>query len=370
MRVLAVTESNDRPEVELYRRLAAAGHAVFVAHRPDWPAGDHFADTAVVALPLAVRHRLDFGAARALASLIRTHTPDVVYATTNRTLAVALAATRRLPEPAVVGYRGTTGHLSRWDPAAWMTYLHPRLDGIVCVSQAVERYLRRFHPHARTRTIYKGHDVAWYAYAARPARSEFGIPDGAFVVGFTGSLRPVKGIDVLLKAFARLPLSRDIHALLVGDVVDKRLAALAAAPALADRVHMTGYRTDAAAIAGICDAFVMPSIAREGLPRAVIEAMAQGVPPIVTRVGGLPELVQDGDCGIVIAPSDPGALADAILALAGSAETRHRLGDAARRRIRDQFAIDATVTELLAFFSELSACGRITPEHRPDTPSA
>jgi glycosyltransferase involved in cell wall biosynthesis len=303
---------------------------------------------------MRVRHRLDLWAARELRRLLLAFEPQVLYAPRNSTLSIALIASRGLAAK-VVGYRGTIGHLSRWDPASQLTYFHPRVDRIVCVSEAVRRYLLGLNlAPGKLVTIYKGHDVAWYDAPGRASLDLPGLPAGAFVAGFTGSIRPVKGVDVLLRAMRLLDPGRNIHLLLVGDVRDRAITRLAADPAIRGRVHLTGFRRDAARLAGACDAFVMPSVEREGLPRAVIEAMAQRVAPIVTRVGGMPELVVDGECGLVVPPRDPSALADAISALAADRPRCRALGERARRRITEAFHIDTTISKMSALFRELA----------------
>ncbi len=308
--------------------------------------------------PLNIRHRLDLLSARALRKLYHSLQPDVVYAPKNDGLAVSLLAAHAR-RPAVVGYRGTIGHISRLDPAAWLTYLNPRCQRIVCVSEAVRDYLLSCRiPAPRLVTVYKGHDPAWYTTLPKPTRAELGLPTDAFLLGFTGRIRPVKGGDVLLEALRRVPSELNVHLVMVGDIVDPRVRRLAEAPVLRDRVHRLGYRTDAAAIAGLFDVFAMPSVEREGFPRAVIEAMAQGVPPIVSRVGGMPELVRDDESGLTVPPRDPAALAEAIAALAADPERRRRLGAGARRRIATTFHIDHTIARLDTLFQE-AAMGRV-----------
>jgi glycosyltransferase involved in cell wall biosynthesis len=302
----------------------------------------------------AFRSRVDLPSIRRLRERIRSGRYDILHAFSNRALANTLIASRRVRPRRIVAYRGTSGHLSRLDPASWLTYLNPGVDRIACVSDAVRQYLEsRGVPPRRLRTIYKGHDVAWYRPAPRGALREFGVPDEAFVLGFAGNMRPVKGVDVLLRAALALPPSRPVHLLLMGEVRDRRVEQLARAPGLRDRVHLAGHRPDAASLSGACDAVVMPSIAREGLPRAVIEAMAQGVAPIVSAVGGMPELVVDGECGLVVPPSDPAALADAIVRLARDPGLRRRYGRAARQRIVEHFNIDKTVAETAALYESL-----------------
>jgi glycosyltransferase involved in cell wall biosynthesis len=101
------------------------------------------------------------------------------------------------------------------------------------------------------------------------------------------------------------------------------------------------------------DAFVLPSVKREGLARSLIEAMAYAIAPIVTDCGGSPELVVNGVSGLVVPVRDPRALANAILQLYTDAKLRVRLGNAARERIRKDFRIEDTIAQTLALYRSL-----------------
>jgi glycosyltransferase involved in cell wall biosynthesis len=354
MHLLAITETNDRSEIELYRTLASKGHKVDLICAPHWKGEAPLIEGGVRVVKLPIRHRLDGVAIGEIKRLIHSSSPDVIYAPINRALSVSLMATRKHKHTAVIGYRGTTGHLSRWDPASWLTYFHPRLKHIVCVSEAVRQYLlgKRI-PANRLQTIYKGHRVEWYDDIEPVDLTEFGIPQNAFVIGFTGNIRPVKGIDVLLRSLPLLPPELNIHALLVGEVRDEGIKTMASTLGVGDRAHFVGYHHNAPALAGACDAFVMPSVEREGLPRAVIEAMAQRIPAIVSNVGGLPELVENGVSGIVTPPRDPQALANAIVTMASNAEKRKAMGIAARERIATTFNVDSTIHNIEALFQSV-----------------
>ena len=300
-----------------------------------------------------VKHRLDFISAALVRQRIKEGRVNVIYAPRNSTLAVSLMAAKGL-DVRVAGYRGTTGHLNRWDPASWFTYLNPRVSRIICVSNAVRNYLLSFGlPESRLVTIYKGHNPEWYE-AEQPSLDDLGIPPDAFVVGFTGNIRPVKGIDILIQAVSHIPRDRNVHFLLVGEVRDRRVKALSRDPELNKVLHFTGFRKDATALMRACQAYVMPSIEREGLPRGVVEAMCQSIPPIVTNVGGMPELVEDAVSGLVVPPRKPGALAVAILSLKHDEEFRASLGTAARSRIENHFHIDQTITQMSDLFRELA----------------
>lgn len=351
MRALLIAENLDRPETHLLRGLAGRGVRVRLLAPPTAGAAERLADAGVETHPVRLNGRIDPLGIRTIREQARRFRPDVVHCLrSNRPVANALLALRRSPVP-IVCYRGTLGNLGRWDPGSRLTYLSRRLDRIICVSDAVREDLARLIPRDRLITIYKGHDPAWYPHGKRDL-TEFGIPAGAFVVGCTANFRPLKGADVLIASLAHLATARPVHLLLVGEVRDPHLARLAARPPARGAVHLAGFRADAAALSGACDLFAMPSLRREGLPRAVIEAMAQSVPAVVSRVGGLPELVADGETGFVVPPGDPAALARAIAALADDPARTRALGAAARRRIETVFGVQAMIDRTLALYQD------------------
>jgi glycosyltransferase involved in cell wall biosynthesis len=278
---------------------------------------------------------------------------DLLHAFNNHTVGCAVNAAigHRVR---VVCFRGYMGHAGRLNPSAWVTYFHPCLSRIICASTAVERYfLGVGMAKEKLITIYKGHDVDWYRYE-RADLTEFGIPKGAFVVGFCGRARPRQGVNVLIDAASRIPAGRDIHFLIVGPLdEDSRVADDVRRLGVEGRVHLAGFRDDAPRLTGSCDVFALPSLDREGFPRAVVEAMAQGVPAIVSDVGGMPELVDHGGSGLVVPQADARALADAILALESDATRRVEMGRRARERIVSVFPIERTVRETAGLYEQL-----------------
>jgi glycosyltransferase involved in cell wall biosynthesis len=122
------------------------------------------------------------------------------------------------------------------------------------------------------------------------------------------------------------------------------LAAEAEALGIRDRIHLLGYRDDVKEWLGAMDVFTMPSLS-EGLPLSLLEAMAAGVPPVVTRVGGMPEVVRDGESGFIVPPGDGAALADRISFLLGNPPLASKMGTAARDCILDRFTVDRMAAE-------------------------
>jgi glycosyltransferase involved in cell wall biosynthesis len=234
-----------------------------------------------------------------------------------------------------------------------MTFLHPRLERIICVSDAVRTSLCAVGIAAhKLQRIYKGHDPAWYCAVAPVALSEFSIPPGAFVVCCVANMRELKGVDTLIEAFASIPADLPIHLLLVGEVRDPNVRERAARVD-AHRIHFAGYRADASAIVSSATLNVLLSRRREGLPKGIIEGMAQSVPAIVSAVGGMPELVRDGIDGVVVAPERPEAVAKAILRFFHDEPFLMRARTAARERIERDFHISATIEQTAAVYQEL-----------------
>jgi glycosyltransferase involved in cell wall biosynthesis len=241
---------------------------------------------------------------------------------------------------------------------SWMRYLNPRIDRIVCVCDAIRRHFLEMKPAflrmpaERPVTIYKGHNLEWYT--ATPADlTEYGIPDGAFVIGCAANYRPRKGIDYLVDAIGLLPRDIPAHLLLYGFMDDKKLTRRIDSSPARDRIHRVGFVKNAPELSAACDVFCMPSTKREGLARAVIEAMAYRVPPVVTDAGGNPELVVDGESGIVVPPRNARAIAAAIETLYRDEELRLRMGEAARERIGVAFRNEDTVRNTIALYEEL-----------------
>jgi glycosyltransferase involved in cell wall biosynthesis len=208
-------------------------------------------------------------------------------------------------------------------------------------------------PEHRLTTIYKGHDISWYDEVPQADSVDFGAPKDAFVVGFIGNMRPVKGITVLLESLHHIPEQIPIYVVCIGRVEDRQIHRLIRDPRIGPRAHLAGFVPRASLLAKHFDCMVMPSIEREGLPRAVIEAMAQEVPVVVSDAGGMPELVQDGHSGLVVPARDPHALARALVALYEDPARRRSLGKNGRTRIKESFNIQTTITEYIGLFERL-----------------
>jgi glycosyltransferase involved in cell wall biosynthesis len=368
LRVLCITESGDRPTIASFIGMHRAGIAITVVCPENHPNHGVLVDAGVPVIDIRTRRNFDRDAIAALRAELVRGRYDILHTFNNKALSNALRACKGLPVK-VVAYRGIVGNVSFLDPVSWVRYLNPRIDRIVCVAEAIRQFFLSMKPRflrmpdKRPVTIHKGHSLDWYT--AAPANLEVvGIPAGAFTVTCVANYRPRKGVELLVDALAMLPDDIPAHLLLVGHMDDKRLSKHIAQSPVASRIHRAGFREDAPSLTAASDVFCLPSTKREGLARAIIEAMAYGVAPVVTDCGGSPELVVDGQSGLVVPVRDAGALAEAIERLYRNPDLRQRLGKAARERIATDFHVEQTIRKTIELYESIA-----TPQDGTHDPS-
>ena len=231
-------------------------------------------------------------------------------------------------------------------------------DRIICVSQQVADFAAQEIglPPAKLTVIRNGIDMAQFADLPdqQTARAVFGLPKQGKIVAAIGRPRPVKGFSYLLEAFAQIAANQpDLYLLFVGDGPDKRpLQTAAQQLPIADRVIFLGDQQEIPRLLAALDMLVLPSL-WEGLPNVVLEAMAAGLPVVATAVGGTPELVVEGETGLLVPPRDPAALAQAILTLLNDPELARRLGKNGRYRATTQFTIQQMVQQTENLYQQL-----------------
>lgn len=196
--------------------------------------------------------------------------------------------------------------------------------------------------------------IADGARAGRQAvRAELGLDDDVPLILSLGRLSPEKGQDTALDAFAALDRP-DARLLLVGDGASREaLEARCARRDLGGRVVFAGWRDDPWACLGAADVFLLPSRS-EGLPLALLEAMAAGIPAVATRVGAVGEVLEDGACGLVIDPDDPASLATALREVLSDPDAAKARADRAARRVRDTYSVAAQARRLEALYASLA----------------
>ncbi len=316
-----------RVAIELHRR----GHDVrMLALLGGGPLAADLADAGVPTFVAGLERQHRGSAARAVLRLgaayrfLLAGRPDVVHARLTTAALFTVPVARLAGVPVTV-----TNRVGAWPPPSLRRPLHWRLNAltnrctsrVLAGSEALAEVAARAEgvPATRLRVVANGVDLAGVRAAPEVQ------PPTAMVVA---NLRPVKGHADLIAALAQMDDPPMTH--LVGDGPERHaLEAQVAAAGLAGRIVFEGSVQNGAARFGDAQLAVLPSHS-EGTPNAVLEAMAAGLPTVATAVGGVPELIVDGETGILVPPRDPEALAAAIERLAADPSLRTRMGVAAR----------------------------------------
>ena len=186
-------------------------------------------------------------------------------------------------------------------------------------------------------------------------RVELGIPSDRLVVGTVATLQNKKGHRVLLDAVAKTPGLEAIWLMLVGDGPERAsLQAHAAALGIANRVTFCGTRRDLGNLLPAMDVFALPSL-WEGLPLALILAMGASRPVVATNLAGIPEVVTDGQTGLLVEPGNVSEIGAALARVCRDDALRAELGARARAAVRDRFGADAYGAAVIGIYEEFLA---------------
>ena len=274
---------------------------------------------------------------------------------------IGFLATRLWRRPLVLTVRGSDIHLLE---KGMVRRLHQKIYGwmdmVVAVSEDIGRKLEEAGVERRKiRVVYNGVDERFQPGEGRAAREQLGLPQDRFILLFVGLLVPVKGIDVLLEAMQRVDDPR-LLCVLVGDGELRRdLQWQAEDGGLGEQVIFAGRQPSQEIPVWMqaADLLILPSRS-EGRPNVVLEAQACGLPVIATRVGGTPELICDGENGLLVESGDPDGLARGIGELMDDPERRQQLGQAGRYTIlQDGLTWDTCANRMQDVYREALARG-------------
>ena len=306
---------------------------------------------------------------RRLRKLFRLLRPDVVHTHQIGALCYAGQAARKAGVPVVVHTEHGKNYASR-RRTRWLGRLAGRYaQRFFCVSRDIAEELRACRIVGKTKIAVapNGIDIGKFRDpAARiETRRELGIPPSAPLIGAIGRLTEIKRYDLLIRAFARLKLrSTDARLLLVGDGPERReLERLAAELLPPDCVHFVGYQSAPERFLPAMDVLAMSSRS-EGMPLAVLEAWAAGVPVVASRVGGIPELVADERTGLLTEFGDVDGLAEALERLLSDRVLANRIRRAAGNRVETQYSLGQMAANYQRAYEELlvgSAASDVPP---------
>jgi len=233
----------------------------------------------------------------------------------------------------------------------WLSHF---VDASLAVSEDLRRRLSEEVgiPREAVTLVYNGVDCGLFRPGGRAAaRQRLGVSPVTTVVGAVGRLVPVKSYDILLKAAGRLPPGTEVW--LVGDgELRLQLELLARDRLPPGSVRFLGHRDDLPEVLPAFDVFVLPSLT-EGVSNTLLEAMACGLPPVVSRVGGNTEIVREGATGLAFPPGDEQELARLLVRLCQDVEERKALGKRALDHVRCHFSLETMVARYDRVYTEV-----------------
>jgi glycosyltransferase involved in cell wall biosynthesis len=318
----------------------------------------------VPSLGREARPRRDLAALIELVRLFRRTRPAIVHTHTSKAGFLGRLAARLCRVPAVI--HQPHGHIfyAYWGP--WRTGVYLALERLAArwndrlvtltdrgAAEHLERGIGRAGQYFTIPSGVPTDRIRAEAPSRADARRALGLDPAAFVVTGVGRLVPVKGFDLLVDALPALVAAvPETHIVLVGDGPERAaLARRAAASGFSERLHLLGVRTDVGRCLPATDVLAAPS-RNEGMGRVLIEAMALGIPVVAAAVGGIPDVIVDGECGRLVPPDDAGALAAALAELGRDRALARALGSAAVMRA-EQFSIAIGEGRLLELYAAL-----------------
>ncbi len=361
IKVLVISNYNQfhavRPEAEIFLGLKQLGFDIHIMTFGNSEYARRFRKAGITVINWHPKKKLNKKEIRFIRAWLIRERYDILQLFNSTAILNGIQAAHGLPVKVVL-YRGAVSNIHWWDPFAYLKYLHPRVDRIVCNSAGTEELFHRqlfFNKH-KTIVINKGHNTDWYqGILAKDLRSDFGIPEEATVFISVANHQHAKGIPFLLRTINQLPPDLPFHLVLVGRDLDtlKHRNILTDGPN-SDRVHFAGFREDALQCIAGADVLVLSSLYGESLTKAVIEAMAMKKAPIISKLPGNRELVINGENGIVYPAGDTRALKKAIISLCENRELRIKYGKQAKEHLEVHLNLSRTILEYRDFYVSLS----------------
>ena len=306
----------------------------------------------------------DLTAVAQLYRLFRRARPTIVHTHTSKAGFVGRLAAQLARVPVVV--HQPHGHIfyGYWGRARTATFVALEriaahwTDAMIAltpreIEEHVERGIGRASQYAVVPSGVPTQALREMAPSRTAARARLGLPRDAYVVAGVGRFVPIKGFDLLVAALpALVERVPETHVLLVGDGAEREaLQARAAVLGVADRLHVSGTVSDVIGVLAAADVLAAPS-RNEGMGRVLVEAMALGLPVVGTRVGGIADVILDGECGLVVPPEDPPALAEALIDLGLDVARRAKFAEAARPRA-EAFSTSVAAELMRALYDRL-----------------
>jgi glycosyltransferase involved in cell wall biosynthesis len=344
---------------DLVLGLHARGHNIVLATRPGSHWSSRAAEAGLTYYGLPMTSELDLRSVIGLIRVLRRHRIQIVHAHKGRARTLALLAGLFTRAPLLVLNRGVSFPL---DPLNRLGYTTRRVTAVIAVCEAIKAQLVRAGVReSKIRVIYSGTDTGRFhpGVDRMRVRAELGLTPEQFLVTQIG-VRTEKGNGDVMEAMttvtARAPSA---HLLIVGARNPEGLYERARRAGLTHNFHVLGYREDIPEILAGSDCCVDASYRGLGLTGALRESLAVATPVVATAVEGNPELVIDGETGLLFPPRDVPALARAIGRVMADPTAARRTAEAGRRRVERLFSTRTKVERVEALYRELVAAHRL-----------
>jgi glycosyltransferase involved in cell wall biosynthesis len=326
----------------LLKGLRQRGHEVHLICQPRSLLGERAGQNGITIHSLKVMSEVGPISLLRLISIFRKVRPDIVAYNTPKPIFIGTLASQFAPVSAKIIFRRVNFPLrknpfsrlkSTWD-----------IDSIIAISESIKLQLQMCGiPASRIKTIYEGMDFSLYT---RPDQPKHRAANDPVVIGTVAHLSPEKGLHYLIEAASLIPEVRTrMRFVIVGDgKCLQELRELSKNKGLDNVFDFAGFHPSILQFMKSFDIFALPSLS-EGLSSAILEAMAASLPIVATKVGGIPELVSDGENGLLVDPANPAALAQAIQHLADNPQEAALMGVRGRERMEKQFTLERKILE-------------------------
>jgi glycosyltransferase involved in cell wall biosynthesis len=337
--------------------LAGRGHHVVLATRPSERWSRACGAAHLEHVPLPMRSGVDLRSAWALARLIRAHGIQIVHCQKGRARTLALLAGLAVRIPVLILNRGVSFPLDRWNRLGYAT---SRVTAIVAVCESIKTGLVAAGvPAEKIEVIYSGTDLGRFhpGVDGRRIRAELGLGAEHALVTQVG-IRSWRGNDDVLEAMTRVCHAAPHARLLFVGAPPPRVPVLrdrAFRRGIGESVHVLGHREDIPEILAASDLVVDASYAGLGLTGSLREALAVETPVIGTDLEGHPELILEGETGLLVPPRNPDALAQAILRMLENPTRAKAMARAGRKRVEAHFSLARKIQRTEALYERLWA---------------
>lgn len=299
-----------------------------------------------------IRSKFVLKTIKALRKIIKEKSIDIIFSPSSAGLSNGLFATLGTKVKNIT-YRGTDARVKRIDITYYLGILNPRVSHVICNTENIKKTLLPYFKPEQLIVNPKPFDIKWIEDALRHPKTIENIPDDAFRVLTIANTkgRPSKGLPYLIDAIHLIDHPK-LHFTLLGDYDECDYKRAHEGPAK-ERMHFLGERRDHFYFIPGNDLYVHPSSLRDAFPRALKEAMAFGLPCVVTDIPGPTDIAIENVTTLVVPPANSEKLAEAIVELMEDEERRKKFGEAGRERIIKDFSTENYIDCFEHFFRSL-----------------